>query len=614
MRKISKLGWLTSKKIGLIISFPVFGIFLLSFSKASAEENNRFITIVNPVRISSYNQFPGKSISNEYEQISKYRLPATWLLTYDALNDKEILSVIDQMDGEQEFGIFLEVTKNFADKAGVEYHDSGFWHHASSVFLSGYIQDERRLLIDSVFEKFKSVFGYYPTSVGSWWTDSYSLSYIKEKYGITANLVCSDQFSTDGYQIWGQPWQVPYYPSKYYSAIYASSLAVKLDVVNLQWASRDPLNGYYSSLFSTQDYLISDKNLDINYFEKLVRLYTNQEANEFGQITVGLEADLDPECYKKEYAKWMDLISRLGNAEGLKIVTMKDFSDWYRKKYPDLSPSSFLETDDLLRTGTKVVWSQSPKYRLFYTIDPATNEITVRDLRFYNSNLEEPYYYSPNRSFSLVVNIPAVVDEISFKEGIKIFKPGTNNIIEKFSKEALVVPLGGILIKGFSSEAIHFFKQKKALLYLLIGKGWNHLKKVNYLIPQGEIYALNFLKKLPSGKVLVYDNECLQCEYHTKYKPPSFANLRSYVKKYGGHTIIYNNSIISNSAYNEPFYQPKTREGVKSELNKTKVKYIYLVRFESYFEQLPFSPGDLGVEKIFSNANAEIWEVKSVVK
>ena len=600
MKKISNPGWLIGKKIGLIISFFVIGLLFLSFSKVAAEKKNGFVTIVNPVRISSYNQFPGKSLYNEYGVVNDYQIPATWLLTHDALNNKEILSVVKKMNSKQEFGIFLEITKGFAEKAGVKYHDTGFWHHAESVFLSGYTQEERRLLIDVVFAKFKEMFGYYPSSVGSWWTDSYSLSYMKDKYGINANLVCSDQFSTDGYEIWGQPWQVPYYPSKYHSGIFASDLSVKLDVVNFQWASRDPLNGYYSSLFSTQDYLLSGKDLDINYFEKLVRLYSRPDKNKFGQITVGLEADLSFESYKNEFTKQMALIDKLRNTEGINVTTMKDFAVWYKENYPELSPASLLEAEDLLGTGVKAIWSQSPEYRLFYTIDPSTKEITVRDLRFYNADLEEPYYFSPNRSFSLTINIPAIVDEISFKEGIKKFKTETDNIIDKFTKDKLIVPVQGVLIKGFSSEAMHFFKQKKAILSLLTGKGWNYFKKVDYFIPQGEIYALDFLKKLPSGKVLVYDNECLQCEYHTKLKTPSLANIRNYVQKYGGNKIIYNKSV----------FQAKTREKAKSELKKTKIKYIYLVKFESYFEKLPFSPGDLGVEKIFSNANAEIWRVK----
>ena len=110
--------------------------------------------------------------------------------------------------------------------------------------------------------------GYYPTSVGSWLTDSFSLAYMKEKYGITANLGCSDQFSTDGYKIWGQYWSTPFYQSKYHAGIPASDIFVKLDLVTIQWASRDPLNGYYSSLFSTQDYLLTRKNLDFEYFKK----------------------------------------------------------------------------------------------------------------------------------------------------------------------------------------------------------------------------------------------------------------------------------------------------------------------------------------------------------
>lgn len=564
-----------------------------------AQDGRKFITIVNPVRISSYTENPPQSLKSEYAVIKQRGLPATWLLTYDALINQSINSVLKTMDRKQEFGVFLEITPAFAKEAGVTYHDSGFWHHATSVFLSGYTQEERKFLIDKVFEIFKRKFGYYPVSVGSWWTDSFSLGYMKEKYNITANLVCSDQFSTDGYQIWGQPWQIPYYPSKFFTAVPAANDSVKLDIVNLQWASRDPLNGYYHSIFSTQDYLLSDKNLDIAYFEKLTRLYLDQGKNEFGQIVVGLEADLGPEGYNKEFSKQMNLVQKLRDGAGVEIVTMKDFADWYRRKYPQTSPLNYLEAVDLLGSGVRAVWLQSSQYRLFYTIDPETQKITVRDLRFYNMALEEPYYYSPNRSFTLNINVPAVVDEVSFKESVREFGPETEDIIQKFSKEKFSVSLGGILIKGYSPEAIHFFKQKKAALSLLSGKGWNYFKKVDYLIPQGEVYALNFLKNMSAGKVLVFDNECLQCEYHTKYKPPSFANLRNYVEKYGKHPITYNSSV----------FKAKTREEAKKEFNKLGIGYVYLVKFESYFEKLPFSPGDLGVEKIFSNANAEVWRV-----
>jgi hypothetical protein len=373
-------------------------------------------------------------------------------------------------------------------------------------------------LIDAVFEKFKTVFGYYPTSVGSWWTDSYSLTYMQEKYPVTANLGCADQFATDGYQIWGQYWSTVYYPSKYHAAVPAVEESVKLDLVMLQWAPRDPLNGYDSSLFSTQDYQTTGKNLDIKYFEKLVNLYALKRDNEFGQITVGLEADLSPDAYKQEYAKQLDIVNKFSKEGLIEVLTMKNFSSWYQEKFPKISPAQKIVSEDFLGTKTKAVWLQSPNFRLFYEIDEKGG-IKIRDLRIYNSQLSEPYYISPNRSFNLSINVPAVFDQAAFAENVLKLPaetdviPWLDKITAKENKE--IVPKDGVLLKGFTSEAQHFFKQKKAIFQLLAGRGWNYFKKENYLLPQGEIYALRFLSSLLKGKVLVYDNECLQCEYHT---------------------------------------------------------------------------------------------------
>ena len=590
-------------KIGLIVEGLIFILFLFLAPQVLAENDSQFVTIINPVRISSYLKSPKASVSSQYSEIKKRKLPATWLLSFDALEDPGIFSVVKSMDKNQELGVLLEITPAFAKTAGVEYHDTGFWHHATSVFLSGYTQEERKLFIDTVFEKFKTVFGFYPTSVGSWWTDSYSLSYMKEKYGITANLICSDQFATDGYQIWGQYWSTPYYPSKYHTGVPAVDESVKLDLVTIQWAPRDPLNGYYNSLFSTQDYQTTGKNLDIKYFEKLVNLYALKHDNQFGQITVGLEADLNPKTYSQEYAKQLDVVNKFSKEGLIEVLTMKDFSSWYQEKFPKLSPPQKIVSEDFLGTKTKVVWLQSPNNRLFYEIDEKGG-IKIKDLRIYNRELQEPYYTSPNRSFNLSINIPSVFDQVGFEENVLKLPaetdviPWLDKIIAKEEKE--IVPKDGVLLKGFTSEAQHFFKQKKAVLELLSGRGWNYFKRVNYLIPQGEIYALKFLSSLSKGKVMVFEGECLQCEYHTKFKPPAFANLRNYVQKYAKHPLVFNSSV----------FKAKTREEAKKEFNKLKVKYVYLVKFESYFEQLPFSPGDLGVEKIYSNANAEIWRVK----
>lgn len=610
--------------------FLIFSILFNIFSLVvHAEEGEKYITIVNPVRISRYTTTPVESLKSEYKVVKKHGFPATWLLTYDALNNEEIISETKKMDTNQEFGVFLEITPTLASMAGVEYHNSGSWHHANSVFLSGYTQEERIKLIDKVFDKFKQEFEEYPKAIGSWWTDGFSLSYIKSKYGIVANLVCADQFSTDGYELWGQPWQVPYYPSKTHPAVPASNIDNKLDLVNIEWASRDPLNGYNNSLYSTQDYLVAENNLDINYFNKLLDLYLN--TKDFGQITVGLEADLDPTGYSGEFTKQIEVVKEYSN-EGVNIVTMSKFYDVYREKYPNISPSTQIESKDLLGKDIKAVWYNSPFYRLHYILDTDKNSIQIKDIRIYKNNLIDPYFASPNNEFNLSINIPSVIDTVQNLEDAWILPIGseiiTNNesfvikgknikipnkiknnmlidfIISKNEVEIKFDPIifnsnEGEIVQGFTSEALHFFKAKKSILKLLTGVGWEYFNKTDYLIPQGEIYALSYLKSLPNGRIMVFDNECLQCSWHTKNKPIVFANLRDYVKKYSNHSIVYNSSV----------FEAKTIEEAQKEFEKVNAKYVYLVKFEEYIEKLPFSPGDLKVTKIYSNANAEIWEV-----
>lgn len=606
----------------LALLFSSF-IFIFSTEKVFADSNDKFVTVVNPVRISSYNKAPAETLRNQYSIIKSNGIPATWLLTYDSIQNKSVIAEIKQMNKEQELGLFLEISPSFAKDAGVVYHDTGSWHYATSVFLSGYTQEERIKLIDKDFQKFKEVFGYYPKSVGAWGTDSFSLDYIRNKYGVVANLTCSDQLSTDGYQIWGQPWAMPYYPSKFFTLVPASTPENKLDLVNLQWAPRGPVNGYISSLYSTQDYMVAPKPQSIEYFKRLVDLYTS-----YGQITVGLESDLDPNMYKYEFAGQMSYVVE-ARKKGVKVVTMENYANWYRKTYPDYSPAMLISSIDYLGTGTKAFWYTSNRYRLFYTEN--NGKILLNDLRVYDPNLQGAYNVSPNSSLSLSRNVPYVISVSENPEDVWILPEGTRiktsensfqiigpniKIPDNIRRSKLIsltvssdvvtinfppqnIPRGGVVYKDYSSEAIHFFNQKKAFFMLLIGRGWNYFNKIEYLVPQGEVYALKYLESLPPGKVLVYDHECLQCSYHTKMPPPAFSNRRGYVKKYSNHQIEYNKNV----------FEPNDRKEAKESLKRTGSKYIYLVKFENYEEKLPFSPGDLGVTKIFSNANAEIWKV-----
>src|SRR3989344_5239898 len=411
-----------------------------------ADNENRFVTIVNPVRISFYTKDLNKNLEVQNGVLKRLNLPATWLLSYDVLTQEKALETIRSFDSNQELGLFLEITPDLATNAEVEYNRTASWHYATSVFLSGYNQEDRIKIIDILFEKFKGNFGYFPTSVGAWWIDSFSLDYMKQKYGITGNLGLADQFSTDGYKVWGTYWSTPFYPSKYHAGMPASDKSVKLDLVTLQWAPRDPLNGYYNSYFSTQDYLQSPVNQNTDYFKKILMLYAIRNSNSFGQIVVGLESDLGPDAYKNEFEKQMEVVNKIKNDYGVRVVSMSEFSDWYMKKFPDLTPISVIETTDLLGKPIKVIWYQSSYYRIGIVHNLESKETKIIDFRTYISDFQEPYYSTPNKELDLSIYIPSYFDEINNPEDVWKFEFGEMKSLTDISGKLEIQFEGGKIV------------------------------------------------------------------------------------------------------------------------------------------------------------------------
>lgn len=429
-------------------------ILIFFFPKQTIASEDQFITLVNPVRISTYNLDPKASLGSQYEELSKRELSATWLLTYDALNLGGVIEAVKEMSSSNEIGIFLEVTESFCNAAGVTYNKTDSWHRANSVLTTGYSQKDRVKLIDAVFEKYKQIFDSYPTSVGAWWIDSFSLDYMKKKYGLTANLTVADQFSTDGYGVWGQYFSTPFYPSKFDAGMPASSIDNKLNIVTMQWAPRDPLNSLgisEESRYSTQDYQLL--NLPDSYFQKLIMLYSQRHRNQFGHIVLGLESDLQPQNYQGLFARQMDLVKKLNSEGKAKIATMKEFSNWYREKFKDLSPPHVVETDDLLDKNMKVVWYQSPKYRIGLIIDRDADEIKIVDFRTYHPNFQEPYFAWPNKELELYIRNPAILDIVQNSHSFLIIPTGGEVTVEGSPINlSLNFPKGQLIFKPSSFE------------------------------------------------------------------------------------------------------------------------------------------------------------------
>ncbi len=403
------------KIIFLLLLF--FGLYFIPNAYAS---DNSFVSIVNPIRGSDYwdikDQTPITAVLGQVQILEKYNLTATWLLRFDALDDKNTIDLLKKKT-EFEKGLFLEVTPTWTTAANVKYHQSDSWHSAGSAFLTGYERFERVKLIDASFEKFKSIFGNYPTSVGAWWIDSYSLSYMKSKYNISSALIVSDQYSTDNYQIWGQYFSTPYYPAKNNSLHPAQNLQNKLDIVISQWAPRDPVNSYGNgvneSTYSMQanDYL-DFHNLDTKYFSKLLDLYTNQPLNKFSQVVVGLENSYSWKKYSAEYDNQMKTIFDKISLNQISAVTLSNFTIWYKNTFPDLSPEQIIVASDPLETSKKAVWFMDPYYRAgwFFNADGSI----FRDIRQYIDGDTEICSQSRCDAVNFAVSATRVLDEVSF--------------------------------------------------------------------------------------------------------------------------------------------------------------------------------------------------------
>lgn len=402
--------------------------------------DTKIITPVFPIRGSDFFQLknanPETNLGKEWVEVQKRNFSATWLVRPDALNDENVINLLKSMPKSHEIGIFAEVTPTWAKMAGVKYHEDKNWHTAGSVFLTGYGVSERQKLIDSAFEKFKNIFGYYPKSVGAWWIDGGSLEYMYQKYGILANMDVSDQYTTDNYQVWGQYFSTPFYPSKRNALIPATGGDQKIGVLTIQWATRDPFNSYgngvLDSTYSVQANDYANKkyhNLSIDYFNKLLSIYLDNPYSQIGQVTIGLENDFSWEDFGGEFVNQLDEIAKRGSS-GVRVLSMSEFANLYKSIYPNISPEVAILADDPLGSFGKVLWLQSPRFRIGWFLN--TKGSVIRDLRLFYNAPDEPCLRKACENLNLAMLETKNLDEVSFGDSWILDEGKISNI--KFSK------------------------------------------------------------------------------------------------------------------------------------------------------------------------------------
>lgn len=222
--------------------------------KVNSNSSPRIVNIVNFIRNVEprgvTDEVLYETVVQQVKQLSAHGLEGTFLLQYDALiNPKYQALLKNELNSTSEIGAWWEITQPHVEAAGIEWRGRFPWDwHANVGFATGYTPEERIILVDIYMEKFKSIFGAYPKSVGSWFIDAHTLGYMYDKYNIIASCNCKDQIGTDGYTLWGGYWNQAYYPSRVNAYMPAQTEKGQISVPIFRMLGSDPIYQYDSGL------------------------------------------------------------------------------------------------------------------------------------------------------------------------------------------------------------------------------------------------------------------------------------------------------------------------------------------------------------------------------
>jgi hypothetical protein len=295
-----------------------------------------------------------------------------------------------------EIGAWWEIPQPLVEKAGLVWRGRYPWDwHADVGFSTGYTPAERERLADVYMADFKSIFGYYPKSVGCWFIDAHTLNYLYEKYKIVASCNCKDQYGTDGYTLWGGYWNQAYYPSKINSYMPAQHEVNQIPVPIFRMLGSDPVRQYDEGLGTNRQGVITLEPVykfgggDSAWVHWYFKQFVEGSAMAYAYTQAGQENSFTWDGMAKGFELQMPLIARLSAAHKIKVETLQQSGAWFRKKYTTTPATAVTVTEDIAGSNHKTVWFNSRFYRLNLLWENGT--LRFRDIHLFNENFPSVY-------------------------------------------------------------------------------------------------------------------------------------------------------------------------------------------------------------------------------
>ncbi|MDR2847495.1 MAG: hypothetical protein LBV39_00155 [Bacteroidales bacterium] len=362
-----------------------------------------------------------QTVVEQIKQLTQYQLAGTFLLQYDALINPKYQELLKgEIARGSEVGGWWEITQPHIEAAGMKWRGRYPWDwHADVGFATGYTPAEREQLVDVYMEKFKSIFGKYPASVGSWFIDAHTLGYMYDKYHIVASCNCKDQLGTDGYTLWGGYWNQAYYPSRKNAYMPAQTEAGQIPVPIFRMLGSDPIYQYDCGLDNWQGgqgvislepvYTGTDGGGGTrSWVEWFFKTMTEEPCLAYNYMQAGQENSFTWESMKNGLGVQIPLLDSLRRQNKVRIETLEASGKWFRENYAVTPATAVTALTDHRHLGNKTVWYNSRFYRV--NLKWEGNSFFFRDIHLFDERLASDYLTKAGESTQCVYITPPVVD------------------------------------------------------------------------------------------------------------------------------------------------------------------------------------------------------------
>lgn len=355
-----------------------------------------------------------RPVQEQMRLIKEHKLPATWLLQYDALVEGPFVEFLkSEMPANHEVGIWFEMNRKICDDAAIAWRGKPDWewdYHVPIAYAIGYRPDERRKLVDTAMATFLRIFGREAKSVASWNLDAITLSHFSDHYQIDAFGNCRDQLATDGFTIWGAP-IAAYYPSRKNAWSPASEAKNQIATPMFRLLGQDPVY-YYDKTFPYPDTMepVWPSGQSEVFVDRFLEMIAKTPTLQCAYAQLGQENSFGWARMSDAYSMQMDKLS-LARAKGLVVETMGETGRRFKSHFQETPAQAQIMLQDPFDKADepeRTVWYQSRFLRT--NLHFRGNEFYLRDLHVYSDDYAEPYLVQTAQQHGIQQRMLAVLD------------------------------------------------------------------------------------------------------------------------------------------------------------------------------------------------------------